>query len=406
MGMIKNGLKKILPPPVNSFMREVNRIVALEEKNQTIMRELMQTVKQQEEKIEKQSVILEKQERQIAKQEKMLQQREEWLKEQAKSAQQIVSALELNKESQNKTFKTLQEQQQCGLNRLARLQAENQNLKNSQQQVEKYIIKQMQQPILEYFVLNILDHCNLRCKGCDHFAAIAEKRFVDIKNIKEDLERMSQLLNQQVVRIGIMGGEPLLHPDLLEILSLARSYFPNTLLQLVTNGLLLMNQSEEFWLTCKEKNIVIVNTKYPINLDYEGMKVRAEQYGVIFEHYGATGKVLKTSYKMTMDPTGMQNARNSYLKCYHANALPLLMEGRFYGCTVAPNVRHFNKKFGTDMQLKDGDYLDIYTINNQQEIFEFLSKPIPFCRYCDVEHRQYGLTWERSKQKKEEWLVE
>lgn len=72
MGMIKNGLKKILPPPVNSFMREVNRIVALEEKNQAMMRELMQTVKQQEKKIEKQNVILEQQERQIAKQNETL----------------------------------------------------------------------------------------------------------------------------------------------------------------------------------------------------------------------------------------------------------------------------------------------------------------------------------------------
>ena len=61
--MIKNGLKKILPPPVNSFMREVNRIVALEEKNQAIMRELMQTVKRQEEQIEKQEKLLQQQEK-------------------------------------------------------------------------------------------------------------------------------------------------------------------------------------------------------------------------------------------------------------------------------------------------------------------------------------------------------
>jgi len=40
MGAFKNALKKILPPPVNSFMREVNRIVALEEKNQELMNQL------------------------------------------------------------------------------------------------------------------------------------------------------------------------------------------------------------------------------------------------------------------------------------------------------------------------------------------------------------------------------
>ena len=97
---------------------------------------------------------------------------------------------------------------------------------------------------------------------------------------------MSDLLNQQAVRIGIMGGEPLLYPDLLLILSMTRKYFPNTTIQLVTNGLLLMQQTDEFWKACKENNIVIVNTKYPINLDCDGMATKAEQFGVEFEHYG------------------------------------------------------------------------------------------------------------------------
>ena len=44
MGTIKNWFKKILPPPVNSFMREVNRIVTLEEKNQALMQQLLQRV--------------------------------------------------------------------------------------------------------------------------------------------------------------------------------------------------------------------------------------------------------------------------------------------------------------------------------------------------------------------------
>ena len=82
------------------------------------------------------------------------------------------------------------------------------------------------------------------------------------------------------------------------------------------------------------------------------------------------------------------------------------MEGKFYACTVAHNINIFNKRYGTDLKLVEDDYLDIYKINDKQEIFDFLSKPIPFCRYCDVEHRQYGLEWERSKQLKEEWIVE
>ena len=93
---------------------------------------------------------------------------------------------------------------------------------------------------LSYFVLNILDHCNLRCKGCDHFAAIAEERFVPLDDIKKDLAQMSKILNGDVSSIGVMGGEPLLHPQLKEILINTRWFFPKTIIQLVTNGLLLL----------------------------------------------------------------------------------------------------------------------------------------------------------------------
>ena len=58
MGAVKNALKKILPPPVNSFMREVNRIVALEEKNQLLIHNLCVQIEQQEERIKRLEYIV------------------------------------------------------------------------------------------------------------------------------------------------------------------------------------------------------------------------------------------------------------------------------------------------------------------------------------------------------------
>jgi len=263
----------------------------------------------------------------------------------------------------------------------------------------------MQKRQLSYLVLNILDHCNLRCKGCDHFAAIAEERFVSLDDIRRDLARMSNILNGRVARIGVMGGEPLLHPQLKEILIYTRLFFPKTLIQLVTNGLLLLRQEEAFWQNCREQNIVIVNTKYPIHLDYEAIKETAAIHGVTFEHYQDTGTVTKTSYKIPLDIEGKQNPQKSFRKCFHATKLSLLMEGRLYACTVAPNVRHFNHKFGTRMKLEEDDYLDIHHVKKASELFRFLSCSKPFCRYCDVGNRSYGHKWERSKQQKDEWLA-
>lgn len=260
------------------------------------------------------------------------------------------------------------------------------------------------QPRLSYLVLNILDHCNLRCKGCDHFACIADERFVSVDNIKKDVVRMSELLHGAVTRIGIMGGEPLLHPNLLEILAATRTAFPNTIIQLVTNGLLLLKMSDDFWKCCQQNNIIIANTKYPINQDYEKMQRTAAEHDVRFEFYGGSGKVQKTSYKNPLDLEGRQDPVYSFWRCYHANNCCFLEEGKLYTCTMAPTIHIFNKRYNTNLKLETGDSLDIYAVKNTDEVFRFLATPKPFCRYCMVSKRTTGLPWDQSKQEMSEWL--
>ena len=272
------------------------------------------------------------------------------------------------------------------------------------QMIETKMLRVQQQPRLSYFVLNILDHCNLNCKGCDHFSPIAEKRFMSLQDIKNDLKQMSLLTEGLVTRIGIMGGEPLLHPNLSEILQATRKAFPKTLLQLVSNGILLLRQTDDFWNICRENNIVVVVTKYPLKLDYIRMEELAKNKGVEFSFYGDSGHVIKTSYKMPMDIDGRQDAKRSFWDCYHANMLPLVMDGRLYPCTVLPNIVHFNKKFGTNMDIEKGDYLDIYGVKNSGELLSFLSTPKPFCRFCKTTERSFGHTWERSKRDTSEWV--
>lgn len=268
-----------------------------------------------------------------------------------------------------------------------------------------YISKKMvPQQRLSYFVLNILDHCNLNCQCCDHFACIAEKRFVTLAHIQKDVVRMSEIMQGNVDRIGVMGGEPLLHPDLLEILTQTRKYFPKTNVQLVTNGLLLLKQTEDFWTCCRENHVTIVNTKYPLALDYDAMAEMAKNHGVTLEFYGDTGEVTKVSYKAPLDLEGTQNPVVSFCHCFHSNTLPLLMEGELYACTVAPNVRHFNKKFGTDLKLESKDLLDIHQETSAHEILEFLSSPKPFCRHCLTELRSSGIPWATTKRVIGEWL--
>lgn len=48
------------------------------------------------------------------------------------------------------------------------------------------------------FIVDIVDHCNLNCKGCGHFSPLAPKSFLDIETFENDLRRLNELLNGNI----------------------------------------------------------------------------------------------------------------------------------------------------------------------------------------------------------------
>ena len=275
------------------------------------------------------------------------------------------------------------------------------------EQQKESMLRFVPRPCLEYMVLNILDHCNLRCKGCDHFACIADEYYVSYESICKDLDRMAELFHGDYInQIAVMGGEPLLHPEITKILKAVRERFPYTIIRLTTNGLLLLKQDQEFWKVCRENDVTIVNTKYPINLDFAGMKGKAETEGVSFMYFEDTGdEVVKKSFKKSINLKGNSNPVVSFANCHISNYGNFLMEGKFFGCPFScQSYRIFNKKYNQNLRLTEKDYLDIYKVKDMQEVLDFCAKPRPYCRYC------VGKTaisdWSRSEQKMSEWVDE
>ena len=261
-----------------------------------------------------------------------------------------------------------------------------------------------EQPYLAYFELNIVDHCNISCLGCSHFSPIAEERCWPADTIKHDLRRMSELTAQRVDEIHILGGEPLLHPDLCEILRQARLVFPHSVLSVITNGVLLVKQDGNFWRVCRENDITLEVTKYPMPVDYDKIARTAEEKNVAFKFHSYTGKAQKTLYKMPMDTSGRQDPAVSFSGCTLANRWTAVMDGKMYTCQVAPNAYHFNKRFNAGMELEAGDYIDIHDAGNIGEVLSFLSTPKPFCRYCRIDGIENNLPWQPSKKEMSEWV--
>lgn len=253
------------------------------------------------------------------------------------------------------------------------------------------------------FEVALAEHCDLNCAGCDHFSPLAEPEFADFAETERDFSRLSELFCGHAKAIHLLGGEPLLNQNLPAFLKMAREHFPDAAIDITTNGLRLLNQPEEFWASCRDNNIIIRPTRYPIPLKFAEIERRAEEFGVQYRYFGDTGTVVKTSNHYRLDVEGQQDGSRNFLLCHRANTCVYLQHGRLYTCTVAPTVRHFNRYFGMNLKVVPEDSIDIYKANSAQEIMEFLAKPIPFCRYCMADKTAWNQPWHRSEKLIKEW---
>jgi MoaA/NifB/PqqE/SkfB family radical SAM enzyme len=252
-----------------------------------------------------------------------------------------------------------------------------------------------------HFQLLVAEHCNLNCKYCGVLSPLVKHpKFMDMNILKRDLTRLFELTSGggAIRQIVLLGGEPLLFPDLLSLLSFIRTYFSGLIL-IVTNGTLLLKQSDEFWQNCKDNRVVINTSIYPKHPDISAITEKAHTFGFDVSYEDET----KTMWKIPFDLQGKQNPFKSFRNCNKANYCITLDEGKLYTCHTIPMIKHFNSYFNQNMLVSEKDYIDIYKAKNIDEILDFMCRPVPFCRYCNQQAIEHDLEWGISQKDIAEW---
>jgi hypothetical protein len=264
-----------------------------------------------------------------------------------------------------------------------------------------------------YFEIHLTEHCNLNCAGCSHFSPIAKETYLDPVLFDRDMERLAQITNKKLTYIKLLGGEPLLHPECHKIMCIARKYFDKTAVILLTNGVLLTKQTEQFWKSARDNNVWIAISHYPIKLDLETIKKISAEYGVPCGYFKPEAGICdfpsekdkgQSMYKFRLDLQGRQNTNRPFLRCDWFNNCFTLRDGKLYTCFMVAHIKHFNEYFNKNLPVTEGDYIDIYKSKNVDEILTFLAKPIPFCRFCNINGLTRGHKWGISKKKISEWI--
>lgn len=81
------------------------------------------------------------------------------------------------------------------------------------------------------------DHCNLTCRDCNHASPALAPRLVDLQRVAADFRRLAPFYRCRT--ITLLGGEPLLHPDLPGLIRGLREAGVSRHITLATNGTLL-----------------------------------------------------------------------------------------------------------------------------------------------------------------------
>lgn len=251
-------------------------------------------------------------------------------------------------------------------------------------------------PMLPYVELHLTDHCNLNCKGCGHFSPIAQPWFADITTHNNDMKRLAKLFSN-ISEIRLMGGEPLLHPMVTSFFASTRKYFPESVIHLVTNGLLLPKMRDDFWESCREHRIIIDLTVYPPTVrDMNDMREKVVQNSIDIRCSTITKFHAHKNLAGDSDPVeAMRMCRSRYF-------CPFLRSGRLYICAMPALAHYFNDCFGTEIPAVG--YVDVHSKEmTGKKCIELLNRPSPACRFCSYDYPQFD--WQRSQKVKEEWDV-
>lgn len=245
-------------------------------------------------------------------------------------------------------------------------------------------------PVLDYLEFQVADHCNLNCAGCLHYSPYAPKRFASLETMERDLARLSSIFSN-IRHIRIMGGEPLLNPELAAFVRLARQFFPKSKIRVVTNGVAFHGFKDLSVL--KECNVGLDWTKYPPTFGLEEKIVKT------CREAGVDLRITENNAFMARLKTkGMNCAWKSFAWCRERLYCPILDSGRIAVCASARYAEYYNKVAGSNIPVDLG--VDIYA-NDAKAIMRYLMTPVAACAFCTADARIFP--WKQCESA-EDWV--
>ena len=265
---------------------------------------------------------------------------------------------------------------------------------------------------VEFYITNV---CNLTCEGCNRFNNYKFKGYQRWDDYKEIYKEWGKEL--RVNNIAILGGEPLLNPDFTKWLTGIQNIWPDSRIEIVTNGYRLnyikglydqLNDNKNLWLNVgihnkQSKKLILENIKNflvePLRFEYN----QQNKYGqflyityannvkikVEYNWWFHQGALIKEENKFGLHQSDVKKAHDiCHMKtCHH------FIEGKLYKCGVVALLPKFAEQFQLQLSAEDKELMLNYvplsiknSIDEKKDFIQNLKNSIPQCKFCPEQY--------------------
>jgi hypothetical protein len=235
---------------------------------------------------------------------------------------------------------------------------------------------------------HVVDHCNLTCAECCSLSPWLPRWLAEPEALARDLALAQPVLAPRMFKL--VGGEPLLHPRLVDCLEIARRAQIAPAISITTNGLLLPRMPDAMWEAVDALTISLYPEPALPEATVALIEDRAARFGVTL-NWKRQDQFVRMNRATRCDDDAETAA--IWDQCWIRERCHMLREGVFYTCTRPPHLARF---YGARVEL-GGDGLRLHagaTLRDELHAYLQRERPLEACAHCFggaaelVPHRQ------------------
>ena len=270
-------------------------------------------------------------------------------------------------------------------------------------------------PKLKYSEVNITNVCNYSCTHCQSLNNYAFKGHQLWNDYKDEYQKLSEQLD--IDQVQIIGGEPTLNPDFEKWVDGISKLWPNSKLQISTNGSrldklttdiyqILLKHKGTLWITCHDiklyngflefienflDEIVSDNKEEPVKkvsrlfIDKNGVEVILD-----WTQTFVSSVIDLVDNKMTMKyNSDVDEAHNTcgFKNCHQ------LYKGKLYKCPLISVLPDFLDQFNVKMKDEDKiiarSYQPLAADGDVSNFVNNIDNPIDQCKFCPSKYETH-----------------